>query len=408
VLIEDDVLPAAAHLAGPHARAVLAPVVEAAGGDLRSARPCHVQYRPGQDVVVRFTASVSWNGAAPVPETLLAGTSVAGPPPGAVPMVAHDGERELTVGVWRWPFDPVLRALPDVVTPGRIDRLLRGHLTRPLRVEVLAYRPTERVVARVTDAVGRCVYVKVVEPRRTAALVERHDRLRAGGVPVPEVVASDPLQGWFAMAPLHGPTMRERIKADAAPWPSAASLLELTGAVAGVALPRAAPVRRRLDDAILHGAMLTTVMPDQRPRIERLTAALGEAVATDDVSFQTIHGDLHEAQIVVDGARVTGVLDVDDAGPGDGLDDLATMLAHLRFRAASADNGPAIDAYVLALERDLHRVVDARALAARTAAVLVGLATGPFRIQQRGWRHDVRRHLATAEQVVATALAAGG
>jgi aminoglycoside phosphotransferase (APT) family kinase protein len=250
--------------------------------------------------------------------------------------------------------------------------------------------------------VGRCVYVKVVDPRRTAALVERHDRLRAGGVPVPEVVASDARQGWFAMAPLHGPTLRERIKLDAGPWPPAAAIIELREAFAAVTLPHAAPVRRRIDDAVLHGAMLATIMPDQRARIERLTALLRDADVAASPE-RTIHGDLHEAQLVVDGTTVTGVLDVDDAGPGDGLDDLATMLAHLRFRAASAENGASIEAYAGALERDLGDVVEAPALAVRTAAVLVGLATGPFRIQQRGWRHDVRRHLATAERVAASA-----
>jgi hypothetical protein len=35
-----------------------------------------------------------------------------------------------------------------------------------------------------------------------------------------------------------------------------------------------------------------------------------------------------------------------------------------------------------------------------TAGALVGLATGPFRVQQPGWRHEIRRRIGLAERLV--------
>ena len=167
------------------------------------------------------------------------------------------------------------------------------------------------------------------------------------------------------------------------------------------------PVRRRLVDASLHVAMLAGVFGAERSRLVDLSARFdAEASATTDRCGAVVHGDLHEGQLIVRDGEVTGVLDVDDAGPGDPLDDRATLLGHLRFRAiTSACRGTEIDAYQREVRRALvgaARDVDgARALDVATAAVLVGLATGPFRIQQASWQTAVSRVLDEAEQLAA-------
>lgn len=407
MLIDDRVLPAAAHLTGPGAHAVLATTVGAAGGTLAAARPVHVRYRPGADLVVRYEASVRWAGSAAVAETLVAATTTQGVPAGAVPLIAETERGPIEVGVWRWPFDPVVSGLADAVTPSAVARVLGCDPDR-LELAVIAYRPTERAVVRATLHGGPTYYLKVLAPERAGELADRHRRLLAAGVPVPPVVDHDRETGILVLGELAGPTLRDAIKSGETRWPDAGEYLTITRALEAADLADAAPTSSRITDATAHARMIATVLPDQRYRLDALidlfSAGLDRVAAR---TGPTIHGDLYEAQIVVDGTRVVGILDVDDAGPGDPLDDLATVVAHLRYRAAAHHGRDHVDRYADVLERAFSAHAEARGhtpgeLALVTAAALVGLATGPFRIQQRGWRHAVRRHLDRA-WAVATA-----
>jgi aminoglycoside phosphotransferase len=407
-VIDDRVLPAAAHLTGDAALEVLAPAVTAAGGRLVACRPVHVQYRPGSDLVVRYTATVVGGDGRERGETLLAATTVHGPPPGTLPIEAElpDGSI-LRVGVWRWPFDPVLPALEEAVTPSRLGRRLAGTTGHPPRLEVVAYRPTERAVVRIETDDGRRLYVKVVRPAIAADLVERHRRLLDAGLPVPTVIADDAGTGLIVMAELAGPTLRDLIKSGIHPWPAPAEFLDLRRRLAGAVLPSVAPVRSRTGDAAAHAAMLATVLPERAARLTDLSAAFEALRPESDARPRAIiHGDLHEGQLVVDGSgRFSGLLDIDDVGPGDPLDDLATSLAHLRFRASTTAGGDAeLDRYTGGLRQAYAAEVDARQLDATTAAVIVGLATGPFRIQQDGWRDTVDGQLDAAERLLGESL----
>jgi aminoglycoside phosphotransferase len=398
VLIEDPLLPAAAHLTGADACDVLRPVVAASGGELLSCRTSHVQYRPESDLVVRYRCDVR-RGRTDTTDTLLAATTVAGPFAGTVPIEAQtpDGTT-LSVGVWRWPFDPILADLATMVTPHLAAEQLRDLVGDDLDLEVVAYRPTERAVVRVRGG-DREVYVKIVPPATTKALTRRHVTLAEAGLPVPRVLATG--AGWIAMEALVGTTLRDRLKRGIDRLPPPDRYRELLGALAAVDLPDAAPVRSRLEDAPHHAAMLATVLPDARGRVEEIVERL--AVSSPARRFSgTVHGDLHEAQLVVDDGAVTGLLDVDDAGPGDPLDDVGTLVAHLRFRAAtSADHR--IDEYAERVRFAVAAVHDPVDVDRHVAAVLVGLATGPFRIQQPGWAATTRRVLDLVEQHLAAA-----
>jgi len=120
----------------------------------------------------------------------------------------------------------------------------------------------------------------------------------------------------------------------------------------------------------------------------RFTAEAGAVAARSGV---VVHGDLHEGQLVVapDGT-VTGLLDIDDLGTGDPLDDHATLIAHLRFRAAGLDpDDPGrrrLHDHVAALHDHAAELVGREAIDVAVASVLVGLATGPFRVQHPGWQ----------------------
>jgi aminoglycoside phosphotransferase (APT) family kinase protein len=407
-MVVDEVLPAAAHLTGPGARTALGVAVAAAGGRLDRARPCYVHYRPGSRIVVRFDATVHWTEGAPVRETLLASTSAGPGLADTLRVTAEDGDAALDVDVWRWPFDPVLTGLADAVVPTGAARYLDPGAPPPA-LEVVAYRPTERAVVRCRCADGSVRYLKVVPPSTTAAVVARHDRLRSAGVPVPRVLDASVGDGVFVMAALDGPTVRDLIKSHRRPWPDASEYQALSRSLAEADLTPAPPVPSRVRDALGHAAMLSAVAPGCADRLERIVDVLRPACERAERRTPvTVHGDLYEAQLVVRHGRITGLLDVDDAGPGDPYGDAATVLAHLRFRARAGDRRRrVVDEYADELRTGLGRRLDPSELDVVTAAALVGLATGPFRIQQAGWVEAVDRHLAAVEGLLGTVATTG-
>jgi len=395
VLINDAALPAAAHLVGPGAIDVLRAPVEAAGGILESARACNVQYRPGSDVTVRYTAQVAWGGAPAKRETLVAGTTAHGTHPGAAIVTADTPAGRLEVGVWRWPFDPVLTGLRTAVTPSSAAPLIGAADRREADVEVVAYRPTDRAVVRVRHG-HQTAYFKVVPPQAAPALADRHHRLRGAGVPAPRVRHVDE-DGILILDELGGSTFRDLIKTNSGTWPGPAALDELADAFASAEL-ESAPVPSAVAHAVLHASMLAAVMPRQRSRLEHLADTLQQVEPAPRSA--TIHGDLHEGQLVVDHGRITGVLDIDDAGPGDPVDDRANLIAHLRYRAVTTPElRQRLTDHADMLRRSSTGRFDRDRLDLSTAAALVGLATGPFRVQQPGWNTSVGELLNEAERI---------
>lgn len=407
VEIVDGAVPAVQHLTGPGAAAVLRAAVEAAGGTLHEVRSSQVQYRPGSEVVVRYRADVTWaDGSRRPSETLLAAASTAGPLPGTVPVEASDGTDPLVASVWRWPFDPLVPGLERAVTPGRTDDLVGEWVGTGAALDVVAYRPTERAVVRVTAVDGRRVYLKVVRPHDVGPLVDRHERLLDAGLPVPEVLGASPAEGLVVLAERPGTTFRDRIKQDLPGWPSPEEIAAVVARLRTVDPAGLAGRQGRVVDALGHARLLASVAPELSSRLDALCERFrAELEAVRDRSGAVVHGDLHEGQLVVaaDGS-ITGLLDVDDVGSGDPVDDLATVIGHLRFRRITGGAEPGSRARRLAAHADALEVrggaqVGPDSLALVVAAVLVGLATGPFRIQRAGWRAETERVIADAEAV---------
>ncbi len=395
-MIDDPALAAAAHLTGPYAADVLAAGVDATGAELVDSRVADVQYRPESDLVVRYAATVRRPDGALVADTLLAGVTRRGVFPGTLPVEAiTESSDPIVAGLWRWPFDPVLVDLGQIVTPARVEQALRGIVSGPLHVEVVVYRPCERVVVRVTEPSGRQVYVKLVAPHTVEGLVTRHERLTEVGLPVPQVLAAG--DSWIAMSALTGPTLRDVIKSGplslsvgrAAPGGDA--IAELCAALGEADLGHLPAVRPRLLDASAHAAMLATVLPEQASRLTDLAERFAdEANAAADRCGAIVHGDLHEGQLIVREGTIIGLLDIDDVGPGDPVDDMATVLAHLAYRSINAATPRHdLDDYADELRDAFSTRVDSVALDTAAAGVLVGLATGPFRAQRSGWQAAV-------------------
>ena len=405
VNIDDPILPAAAHITGPHAGDLLRPVVEAAGGHLHSFRCTSVQYRPGSNLVARFRVEVSWHGGRPTKDTLVAATTKDGPPAGTVPVTADTPAGSISVGVWRWPFDPALPALGDAVRESGLRRLLQeiGLLddSVPVNIEVVAYRPIERAVLRIRSG-EQTLYVKIVRPERASLMLYRYEHLRSHGLPVPTVIAADAGQGWILLEELVGPTLRELIKSDAPEWVEPSRFRRMVQDLAACDPTGLPAVRSRILDAPIHAAMLASVLPSERSRLEHFGALMRVALnASNQRQTNVIHGDLHEGQVVIDQGRIAGLLDIDDVGPGDPIDDVIVPVGHLRYRASvSSGNADRTTALADDLLRAFASDYSQADLAIGVGAVLIGVATSPFRLQRPDWPTSVARVLDLVEQTL--------
>ena len=392
--LDDSLLPAAPYLTGPHAADVLRPAVELAGGILVSAHPQQLVYRPGRDVTVMFGAQISWGGRPAVDETLVAASSHRGALPGTVPIEAGD----LHVDVWRYPFDPMLPGLASAVTNTSVAALL-GTTVERVQLQVVSFRPCRRAVVRVQRSDGDDLYLKVVEPPEVAGLLARHAALRAVGLPVPEIESVDADAGLVVSRALPGRDLRAVLAEGRSPLPTPAEIARMVDQFAGADLMAHAPVMPLATSAPRHGAMLRLVMPAASDRIDAALAA----IASDplDPAHTIVHGDLHDAQLRIDERGViVGVLDVDGAGPGDPLDDLARLCGHVLAVSVVGDgttNPVASDSvakYAERLRDDFRQVgADPAQFDRRVAASLMGLATGPFRSQSEDWQELTDRLL---------------
>lgn len=383
-------------LLGPEAPEMLAVALDGYRARLRTLRVVGVGVQPGGSTVVQYAAAVERADGTSSQEALAATTGDR-IPAGATVLAGHG----VAVGVWRWPQDPALPALATAADPARLVAALRTAGLRreaDLRIRKRSYRPGRRAVLEVTGG-GPPLFLKVVRPGAVAELRRRLDLL-AGHVPVPPVLAATP-DGLLVLRACPGASLRSQLGGDR-PLPTPADLEALLDALpAGLLdLPRRTTHRERVPHfaAVLARTALTGEA--ERSRL----AALATALAAEDPGGHAdvpVHGDFYDGQLLCRGRTITGLVDVDTAGPGHRIDEWAGLLAHLSVLAMHGTTGArAFGTRVLdhAQERFARRE-----LHARTAAAVLGLATGPFRVQQAGWRRHTRDRLQLAER-----WAAGG
>jgi hypothetical protein len=394
-VIVDPALPAAVHLLGEGARHLVSTGLRALGGDLRRLEPTQVIYRPGSELTVRYDATVEWADGRVVDEVLCTGTTRSGAPAGTVPLEA-DG---LHAGLWRYPFDPALPGLEPAVMARGVAAVAGAIVGSRPALTVRAYRPGRRAVVHVVGEVGEA-YLKVVRPSAFDAMVAVHRSL-SPHLPVPEVLAGDRGAGILVLEALPGVGLRDRLRAGDPPWPDATEILGLLDRLAEVPpFSGAEPTAPIPAGTATHLTMIERALPAVAEQVALLRQLLvDERVVPDPDATRLIHGDLHEAQLMVEGARISGLLDIDGVGPGDRVDDLGRLLGHLSTLALGADQRRrSIDAYAESLRTSFAQRVDPVELDLRAASVVTGLAAGPFRVQMRGWRAETRRRLDLAVQ----------
>lgn len=386
VVATDALLPAAPVLLGPEAKEVLRSAVEFGGGRLHSLKSTQVQYRPGRSLAVLYQARVSWGKGPAQEEGIVAMTAADGPPEGSLPVEAEG----MRVGVWRLAHDPMLPGL-KVALSNKHSRQLLGQTGGMVGVSLRSYRPTRRAVVRLRGTTER--YVKVVRPDQAAALRDIHDAF-VDVVSAPVIVYSDDALGLLCFEALPGRPMVD-VLVGGMPLPSGKSLLALLDQIADLpSTGRSKQSPRK--DAAAHCALLATMLPEQAERLEALLASVGTDPPLESL---TVHGDFYEAQLLVDDdGHISGVLDLDRAGVGARADDLATMLAHLDalgvYRPKLAER---CTTYRRELWATFSADVDPDDLRQRVAAVLIGLASGPFRLRHPRWQADTNRYLSLVD-----------
>src|SRR5690606_16984658 len=228
-------------------------------------------------------------------------------------------------------------------------------------------------------------------PVTVAAVAQRHRALRAAGVPAPAVLHAGP-EGVLVLEELAGFPLSVALARD-----GAAGMTLDDGVTVRDALPEdllRLPVRPAWAQGARHyGEAAGAVLPEEAGRAATLARAIDRLVTgTDPGPRVPVHGDLYEAQIFVDtaapggaaaggaaasGLRLTGLLDVDSAGPGHRVDDLACLLGHMSVLPLLDPEAyrlvPGTFARWLAAADAL---VDPAALRARAAGVVLSLVAG--------------------------------
>jgi hypothetical protein len=373
--------------------------VEAAGGRLVSWQTRHVDHQPGRGVTAGYHVRVRWAGG--VTQERM-GACVGRIPPGAFVLDGGDSR----VAVWRFPYDPNLPGLAAAYDEAGVGALLEslglGSLGlgggRPT-LRVRAYRPRRRAVIEAIGPRGR-VFLKVVRPRKVAALHERHRMLIGAGVPVPHSLGYTP-DGVVALQELPGRSLRDALRRGDRRLPAGSALVDLLDRLppALADLPHRPSWR---DRAAHYAAIVAAAVPVHADLALELGAVIGASGGTGPTV--PVHGDFYETQIHVHNGRLIGLLDVDTAGPGDRLDDLACLLGHLSVLAQmDRHRAPAINALGARYLAEFGRTVDAADLRCRIAAVVMSLATGPHRVQEPGWPESTARRLRLAADWLASA-----
>ncbi len=383
--------PALQLLLGPSAAGILAAAAGEYGADLTDLQIADAHTAPGGGVRVRYVAEVRRADGSLRREILVAATGDRIPPGAAV--VSGDVDGTTTeVGVWRWPQDPALPGLAVAAHPGRLAQLLDGAglpVAAMPRITVRAYRPGQRAVLEVSDGVSRW-FVKVVTPAAAVDLQHRHTLLGAV-LPVPPILATGD-DGVIVLPEAPGTLLRALLTRDG--WDA-------------TTLPAPSTLQRALDT--LPGALLQLpARPTHRQRVRQsarvleLTADIStEALvgelysATTESAKVPVHGDFHDGQLLVAGGHLSALIDVDTAGPGERADEWATLLGHLSVLGLQ---NPRAHHYGTAVLAHADRHADPDDLRVRTAAVVFGLATGPFRTQRPGWRERTEARLQLAHQ----------
>jgi hypothetical protein len=383
---------------------LLAAAIAHAGGSLVSWRLDHVDANPQHSTTATYLATADWpTGRREV--QLGASARVEGRTgTDERAVIFGDGDRE--VAVWLYPNDPDLPALARVVDPIQLATLLTEQRVFPgpiaprqLLLETITYRPRRRAVvrARVRVPAGTVnLYLKVLRPDGMEPILTRHQLLAAAGIPAPRVVATGP-DGLLVLAELPGRSLARALFDQPLPCTAENMIMLLDAMPAAVA---ALPGRPPWTHAVDHYAELVArSMPELRAQLDWLVTEIVQGLRAIPATtvLEPTHGDFHEGQLFVANGVISGVLDIDTVGPGRRVDDLACLLGHLSsIQRMNADQAAHVNRLVGGWIPVFDQRVDPAELRLRAAAVIISLATGPYRGQEPDWQRETLTMINTA------------
>jgi hypothetical protein len=389
--LTDPDLATVAVLLGRRVPAPLTAALSSVGVEVEQARIAQVTWRPGSSITVRYQARLS-GAVSGVHQVVAASGRI---PAGA--LVVGDGESE--VGVWRVPHDPALPGLARALDPPSLAGLLSdlGLPAAGVETRLRAYRPGRRAVVEARSN-GASIFLKLVPPAAAGGLHETHRELSTR-LPVPRSLGFSSELGLVALEALPGTTLRRALGDPAATLPSPDEVVSIGSHLPGSDRTVRSPLER------FGGAveLLKLIVPEDAGVLDDLVDRLGTEARPASTA---VHGDLHEGQLLISDGRVRGVLDVDTHGIGREADDPATMIGHLSVLERSVGRSGRVAGYGSSLLACWDRLVDPVDLRLRAAAVVVGLATGPFRVQQRDWPTETRSRIRLAARWAESAAAA--
>lgn len=391
---------------------LLVAAVQHGGGQLVNWQLSHVDSQPNRSTTATYNAVVDWPQGRRE-ELLGVSTRVGGRSASDErTRIFVDGDRE--AAVWIYPHDPDLPGLPRAAFPESAAALLGsvvGARVHPNQVDLrmIAYRPRRRAVlrSRVTVAGPRgtqriVFYTKVLREATFHDVRHRHEILLEAGIPAPRIAAATP-DCLLVLDELPGAPLSKAIFDPHDPC-TAEDLIGVLDAMpqSVTQLPRRAP----WSDSIHHYTdMVVQAMPSLEPRLRWLANEIEQGLAPIPVGNEPTHGDFHEGQIHVRGGRICGVLDVDTIGPGRRADDLACMVAHLStVQRMNAQQAARVRHLLATWVPVFDQRVDPTELRLRAAAVVISLATGPYRSQEPNWQAETVDIVDAAETLVSQVL----
>ena len=400
-------------LTGPEVEGLLRAAVTHGGGTLVTWELDHVDSNPHHSTTATYSATVDWPFGR---RTELLGISArAGGRATNDERAVIFADRGREVAVWLYPRDPDLPGLVRATFPGELATVLNEHQVlgepvaeRQIALEMIGYRPRRRAVLKATVTLGSGqlvrLFIKVLRQQAFPEVLRRHQLLLAAGVPAPPVAAatSDQL---LILRELAGRPLAVSIF-DPEPPCSAEQLITVLDAMP----PQVAELTRRApwSDAVEHYTeMVLQALPSVEPQLRWMTKAITSGLSGIPLGQEPTHGDFHEGQLFVSRlgptgpSGISGILDVDTAGPGRRADDLACLIAHMStVQRMNTEQAGRVQGLLSSWVPVFDERVDPVELRLRAAAVIISLATGPYRGQEPDWEAETHGILHAAEVLV--------
>lgn len=310
--------------------------------------------------------------------------------------VRSEGPGSVPLLVWSHPNDPLLPDLAWACDARSVGRDLFGVPAAGLTT--LGYRPMRRAVLR-AEAAGEVRFLKVLRRGRAAGLRHRHELLFSAGIPVPSPVDS-PVHDVLVTRRVPGVPLAQRLMMNGAAELDPRTLVDLLAQLplSALDLPARPPWAARVHD---YARAAATVLPGESGRIAAVASRVQEVIrSVPPGPVVPTHGDFYEGNLLVQDGNVTGVLDLDNVGPGQLVDDLGCFLAHLAVLPCVDARYTEVPAALVRFQHAFEGLVNPLALRARAAGVALTLIAGARKAGQDpsgAWKADALGRLRVAE-----------